>query len=115
MGRPVLVVPGPVTSALSLGCHGLVIERRAELVTGVRDVLSFLIGGNEACPAPRNAQLSVWQRTLLDSLPESGTASVDDLVATSGMSRVQVERTIRELSAMARVFGSDAEWSRRTG
>jgi DNA processing protein len=115
LGRPVLVVPGPVTSALSHGCHSLVIERRAELVTGVRDVLSFLISSDDSQTTPARAQLSPWQVTLLDSLPGSGGASVDDLVAASGLSRLQVERTIRELSAMARVLGGETTWSRRTG
>ncbi|MBM3668652.1 MAG: DNA-protecting protein DprA [Actinobacteria bacterium] len=114
VGRQVLAVPGPVTSALSHGCHGLVIDRRAELVTGVRDVLSFLVDSVDARQASSGVHLSVPQRTLLDSLPESGGASVDDLIAASGMARHQVERTIRELATMARVLGTDATWSRRT-
>lgn len=115
LGRPVLAVPGPVTSALSHGCHSLVVERRAELVTGVRDVLSFLVAGDDPRSSPGSVRLSPSQRTLLDSLPGSGGASIDDLVAASGLSRPRVERTIRELSAMARILGDDTTWSRRTG
>src|ERR1035437_4205923 len=37
--RPLIAVPGPVTSALSAGCHELIREWGAVLVTGARDVL----------------------------------------------------------------------------
>jgi DNA processing protein len=39
LGRPLMAVPGPVTSALSAGCHTLIRERRAVLVTSGADVL----------------------------------------------------------------------------
>lgn len=37
--RPLMAVPGPVTSATSAGCHGLIREQRAVLVTSGADVL----------------------------------------------------------------------------
>lgn len=54
-GRVVMAVPGPVTSALSAGCHLLLADRFAQLVTGADDVLAAL-GGHRAtepaaCPA----------------------------------------------------------------
>ncbi len=44
MGRPVGAVPGPVTSAASAGCHLLVQQGTARLVTGGADVLDMLGG-----------------------------------------------------------------------
>jgi DNA processing protein len=43
LGRPVLAVPGPVTSAMSVGCHRLLQrdEHPAQLVTSVADILGF--------------------------------------------------------------------------
>ena len=43
LGRPVLAVPGPVTSAMSVGCHRLLQrdEQPAQLVTSVADILGF--------------------------------------------------------------------------
>jgi len=38
LGRGVGAVPGPITSSLSAGCHALVRERNATLVTDVNDV-----------------------------------------------------------------------------
>ena len=40
LGRPVAAMPGPVSSALSMGCHGLIQQRRAVLVTCVDDLLT---------------------------------------------------------------------------
>lgn len=40
--RPVMAVPGPVTSSLSAGCHSLIRDRVAVLVTSVEDVLAAL-------------------------------------------------------------------------
>jgi DNA processing protein len=42
LGRPVMAVPGPVTSAASKGCHHLIAERGAELVTSASDILAHL-------------------------------------------------------------------------
>lgn len=41
LGRPVMAVPGPVTSAMSEGCHDL-IRNGADLVTGAADVQSTI-------------------------------------------------------------------------
>ena len=43
MMRVVLAVPGPITSPSSDGCHRLIGERCAEVVTSVADALEFLV------------------------------------------------------------------------
>ena len=40
--RPVLAIPGPITSPVSEGCHRLIGERAAEIVTSVADAVEFL-------------------------------------------------------------------------
>lgn len=42
LGRPVLGVPGPITSALSAGVHSLLQDGTASLVTSAADVLKFV-------------------------------------------------------------------------
>lgn len=44
IGRPVGAVPGPVTSAASAGCHMLVQQGIAQLITGSVDALALLNG-----------------------------------------------------------------------
>jgi DNA processing protein len=40
LGRPLMAVPGPVTSAASAGCHALIREQRAICVTSAADVIA---------------------------------------------------------------------------
>ncbi len=40
--RPVMAVPGPITSPTSEGCHRLIGERVAEVVTSVSDAMEFI-------------------------------------------------------------------------
>ena len=40
--RPVMAVPGPITSPTSEGCHRLIGERVAELVTSTADAMEFI-------------------------------------------------------------------------
>jgi DNA processing protein len=40
--RPVMAVPGPITSPTSEGCHRLIADRTAEIVTSLSDVVEML-------------------------------------------------------------------------
>ena len=40
--RPVMAIPGPITSPTSEGCHRLIGERAAEIVTSVADAVEFI-------------------------------------------------------------------------
>lgn len=40
--RPVMAVPGPITSPTSDGCHRLIAERSAELVTSIADLMELV-------------------------------------------------------------------------
>jgi DNA processing protein len=37
-----MAVPGPVTSSMSAGCHTLIREQRATLVTSAADIITHL-------------------------------------------------------------------------
>ena len=40
--RPVMAIPGPITAPTSEGCHRLIGERSAEIVTSVADAYELL-------------------------------------------------------------------------
>jgi len=42
LGRPLGAVPGPVTSPASSGCHKIIQDRTARLVTSAEDVLTMM-------------------------------------------------------------------------
>ena len=57
-GRPVMAVPGPVTSEQSAGCHQILREWGAVCVTGARDIMELLaFPGDGLPPQPRGPVL----------------------------------------------------------
>ena len=64
-GRPLMAVPGPVTSPQSAGCHEVIREWGAVCVTGARDVMELLeFSGDEPPHGQRSGP--VLSRDLLD-------------------------------------------------
>jgi DNA processing protein len=97
LGRVVMAVPGPVTSAMSVGCHLLLADRFAQLVTGADDVLAAVGGAAGAVPGagdgavpgedPRHPTDGLEPETarVYDAFPARGSVSVSDLVVESGL------------------------------
>ena len=71
--RPVLAVPGPVTSETSVGTHRLIAEQIATIAAEVQD-LRDAIGPVRALPSDADSQqcVPVRMREVLDALPGSG-------------------------------------------
>jgi DNA processing protein len=94
LGRPVLAVPGPITSAMSVGCHNQLKrdDDPARVVTSVGDVLSYC--GSLDQPADDAAEqlqvlspydcLDADARSVLDGFPRYGVVSEADLARLSG-------------------------------
>jgi DNA processing protein len=123
VGRTLMVVPGPVTSAMSAGCHALL--RRsldpAVLVTSVDDVLavvgsageglSVTAGDEPVNPNDLNAvldQLDPTARLVFDAMPVRKPAQEDELARRSGISAVEVIRAL-PLLRLARLIESTDE------
>ena len=97
LGRVVMAVPGPVTSAMSVGCHLLLADRFAQLVTGADDVLAALGSSAGAVVGPRDGAvpgedprhptdgLEPETARIYDAFPARGSVSVQDLVVESGL------------------------------
>jgi DNA processing protein len=92
-GREVFAVPGEITSALSRGTNELLRLGAAPLL-GSADVLEAL--GLEPAPARRGARLSE-QAARLRGLLSDRSASVDELVAVSGLPADAVAAGLVEL------------------
>ncbi len=78
LGRPVLAVPGPVTSAASTGCHRMIREGEARLVSSAADVVE------EAGPIGVDGE-GLGPARALDVLQGDG----DRLRGTAGRRNVQ--------------------------
>jgi DNA processing protein len=102
--RVAMVVPGPVTSAMSVGCHELLRSHPdAILVTGVEQVLEAVgrIGEYMADPprgrSHRRDELDPESALVLEAVPGRGTASPDELALRS---RLPLRTVLRRLSLL---------------
>ncbi|TDD67983.1 DNA-protecting protein DprA [Jiangella aurantiaca] len=90
LSRETLVVPGPITSALSAGCHNLVRDGAATLVTGVADVLEAI--GRLGAYTPPD--------------PERESRPIDDLLPVHSMVRERMQAgALETVAGLARRTG----------
>jgi DNA processing protein len=101
LNRTAMIVPGPVTSAVSVGCHELLRERpETILVTGLPHVLEAVgpIGEYLADPprgrSHRRDSLDEESALVLEALPRRGTATAEELAAKAGLTLRTVLRRV---------------------
>lgn len=121
LGRPLMAVPGPVTSLMSTGCHELLRRERdpAALVTGVEDVLAVVGVMGEGLDRPTQATpgtdlrleldaLDPVARRVFDGLPVSRPARPEEIAKRSGVTPLEVIRALPVLDLANLVEASDA-------
>jgi DNA processing protein len=103
LGRAVMAVPGPITSSRSVGCHQLVRDHDARLVTRVAEVLEEIgrLGDDLAEPVrgpdrPEDA-LPEPLRRLLDAVPRARAVPVEQIAIDA---RADPVTTLRGLAAL---------------
>jgi DNA processing protein len=121
LGKPVGAVPGPITSAASAGTHIEIAERGARLVVCAQDVIE-LAGrlGEFAADPERPASivdgLGEDEKRVYDALPGRGSASIQQLMAESGLTSGQVQGALAILELEELVVDADGGWKiRRRG
>ncbi|MCI0688134.1 MAG: DNA-processing protein DprA [Sporichthyaceae bacterium] len=89
--RPVLAVPGPVTSAMSAGVHQLVRKGMAELVTNAAEVIEVVgrIGEDLAPevrgPVRQHDRLGPDVARVLDAMPVRAVCEVEAIATRAGL------------------------------
>ena len=115
--KPVMAVPGPVTSPMSQGCHALL--RRdlpVRLVTSAQEILEHVgkVGEYLAEPpsGPTTARdaLSDTVRRVLDALPVVGSAGVGVLAREAGVTPLVVQQVLPPLLAHGLVERTADGW-----
>jgi len=121
--RPVGAVPGPVTSASSAGCHALVGEGAAVLVTGADEVLELAAPLTEVRGAPDRAEVedgqgrlrvdfgSLGERRIFDVLTRRAKA-VEAAAAAAGLSLDEARAALGALEVAALVERHRSGWRR---
>jgi DNA processing protein len=129
LGRVVMAIPGPVTSAMSVGCHLLLADRFAQLVTGAGDVLAAVgLAATGATtsdgasspgvdPAHPTDGLDPVTARVYDALPAVEMTSVEEMVVESGLPPNEVIGSLALLELHGMTVKEGASWRRvtRTG
>jgi DNA processing protein len=115
---PVAAVPGPVTSATSAGCHRLVREAGAVLVTDTAEVAELAAPVGEALiveahgtapPAPQDdldaAAYAVWS-----AAPVRRALTTEALAVASGVDQRRLPAALAELESRGLVVRDGAGW-----
>lgn len=127
LGRMLMVVPGPVTSSMSAGCH-LLLRRdggeRALLVSSVEHVVEAIGSLDEQSGRPRRDEaagpddlrdelrglvdrLDARARRVFDGIPVRRPAREDELARRCGLPVVEVIRALPELRLVGLVESTD--------
>lgn len=118
LGRSVMVVPGPTTSAMSIGCHELLRDDAlgARLVASAAHVLEEVgsIGADLAEPAPRPSSprdgLSDLAARVLDACPVRVGVSPERLAVVAGCDVLEVLRVLPALELAELVQWTGTGW-----
>ena len=111
LDRPIGVVPGPVTSGASAGCHRLLRTNPATtLVTSVADVVELMT--NESSDPGFDSRDSDIVTRILDSLSSTKPRSVTTIAARAGIETATVTSTLGALEAEGRVSRNATGWTR---
>jgi DNA processing protein len=103
LNRMVMVVPGPVTSAMSVGSHEELRVENTVLVTGVAHVIDAVgsIGDDLApvlrAPEGRRDQLTPLQRQVLDGVRPRKLLTAEEIAAAVGVSARDARRALPAL------------------
>lgn len=117
LGRTVMAVPGPVTCSTSDGCHVLLRDEQACLVTGAADVLALVgragedLPGNTRGPTRVRDGLSESARQLLEVLPVSGGIGEAAIAQAVGVSVLVVQQLLPPLQINGLIQRGETGWA----
>ncbi len=116
MDRPLMGVPGPITSEPSAGVHEMIRARHAVLVTSAEEVLEVVgeagqhtLDFKRALPR-RTDSLTVEQRQVLDAVPVCQPASADSIAHTAAVGVTRVRQILPQLHSEGLIRCRDGLW-----
>jgi len=116
LGRPTMAVPGPVTSAMSVGAHQILRGIGARLVTNAAEVIEE-VGqiGDDLAPLVHGRErdrdrLGPTLNQVLDGVPSRRSAGAETVAANAGLSLRIVLRSLPALVELGFVTRDDVGW-----
>ena len=116
LNRPLMGVPGPVTSAPSQGVHQLIRSGAATLVTSGAEVLEEVSAVGDYLldlprgPVRRRDRLDGRQRVVVESVPLVRPAAVESIARTAQLSDGEAREALHELAALGLVEETAGGW-----
>ncbi len=116
LSRPLMGVPGPVTSAPSQGVHHWIRSGAAALVTRPAEVLEMVGGaGDHLTDDPRGAErprdrLTRRHRQVLEAVPVRRPAGLESIAAAAGIALLDTQSALIYLTDRGYVVGDGSGW-----
>lgn len=116
LGRPLGAMPGPCTSALSVGPHRVIRDFNGTLIASSGHILELLGKTQEGQEGPRcdkrRDELSETERLVAEALPSRGGHTVAKVAVAAGLSEGQTQSVLHRLAVMG--FASHSDDSTQT-
>lgn len=118
LGRPVLGVPGPVTSEMSAGVHrelrrgAVLVQSAAEIVEAVGE-LGIDLAPEPSAPVDARDLLDPLARRVLDAVPVRRPATLDSVARTAGVAPAEAQASLGLLELDGWVESGPAGWRLR--
>ncbi|RFS85933.1 DNA-protecting protein DprA [Actinomadura spongiicola] len=116
LGRVVMAVPGPISSRSSVGCHRLLREDGAVLITRVEEIVEAVgrLGADLAPPPHRPVlprdRLEPVTRSVLEAFPARGAAGPAQLAVKAGVDLTTINAKLGLLAAAGFVERTSSGW-----
>lgn len=114
LGRPLGAVPGPVTSATSVGCHQMIADQLATLVVDAAAVIRLVRPDGEGVMTGGRARatdaLSAEQKRVHDALPARGAVTIGEIAFSAGLELLAVRTALARLEVAGLIDGDGARW-----
>lgn len=118
LGRPVMAVPGPVTSVMSVGCHRMIRQDGVVLVGSAEEVIELVgrigddLAAEQAAPPRSTDALDPVVRRVHEALPARAVRSAARLSVESGLELPTVRAALPLLELAGLATRSDGGWRR---
>lgn len=115
LARPLGAVPGPVTSAASVGCHRLLREFDARCVTNAAEVLELMGAGGPTLfdlPAGPRGERTDDVTRVKDAMSFRSWRETDDIARRSGLSGADVAAVLGLLALEGEAVRGETGWRR---